>query len=47
VTLTAGAGWLEVEFRHATPLDVRYVYFGTYSAGPGVLKLDAITLVGN
>jgi hypothetical protein len=43
-TLTAGAGWQEVEFRQAAPLDVRYVYFGIYSVGAGVLKLDAITL---
>lgn len=46
-TLTAGTGWQEAEFRHATPLDVRYVYFGTYSIGPGVLKIDAITLLGS
>jgi hypothetical protein len=46
-TLNAVAGWQEAEFRHATPLDVRYVYFGTYSLGAGVLKLDAITLVAN
>jgi hypothetical protein len=45
-TLTAGAGWQEAEFRTAPPLDVRYVYFGTYSIGPGVLKIDAITLAG-
>jgi hypothetical protein len=45
-TLTAAPGWQEKEFRYETPLDVRYVYFGTYSLGAGVLKLDAITLAG-
>jgi hypothetical protein len=44
-TLNAEAGWQEIEFAHATPLDVRYVYFGTYFQRTGVLKIDAITLV--
>jgi hypothetical protein len=44
-TLDAGAGWQEIELRQSPPLDVRYLYFGTYSLGTGVLKLDTITLV--
>ena len=35
-TLDAGAGWQEIELRQLSPLDVRYLYFGTY-ARPGVL----------
>ena len=43
-TLKTGSGWQEIEFRPFTPLDVRYVYFWTYSPGVGQLKIDAITL---
>jgi len=45
-TLKTGPGWQEIELRNSSPLDLRYVYFGTYSTGMGLLKIDAITLVG-
>jgi hypothetical protein len=46
-TLDAGAGWQEIDLRPPSALDVRYLYFGTYSPGPGVLKLDTIALVSS
>ena len=45
VSLKAGPGWKEIEFRPpASPLDVRYVYFSGY-ANAGLLKIDTIALV--
>ena len=44
-TLKAGSAWQEIEFNHVPSVDVRYVYFWTFSPGVGRLKIDAITLV--
>ena len=44
-TLRAGSGWQEIELAASMLLDVRYVYFWSYTQGAGLLKIDAITFV--
>ena len=44
-TLRAASGWQEIELATSMPLDVRYVYFWSYTQGAGLLKIDAITFV--
>jgi hypothetical protein len=44
-TLRAGPGWQEIELAASMLLDVRYVYFWSYTQVAGLLKIDAITLV--